>query len=189
MLRSLRGRRSLHEELKMAVRLCIGIATGILATGWADRPARADRQAGPGGGPASVPVCAWAGPGEAGSPAKPRAPAGVPRVPGLAGPSFLPSAARSVTDGWGPGWAGVALVLAICGGVAAAIRRYVPRVPTAAVQVVGRVSLSPKHSVYLLRVGRRVLLVGAGPQGPPSLISELDDLPESPPNPSQGEAP
>ena len=45
-------------------------------------------------------------------------------------------------------------------------------------QVVGRVSLSPKHTVYLLRVGRRVLLVGAGPQGSPSLISELDDLAE-----------
>ena len=46
-------------------------------------------------------------------------------------------------------------------------------------QVVGRVSLSPKHSVYLLRIGRRVLLVGAGPQGAPSLIAELDDLPGS----------
>jgi hypothetical protein len=47
------------------------------------------------------------------------------------------------------------------------------------------VSLSPKHSVYLLRVGRRVLLVGAGPQGPPALISELDDLTEIPPDPSR----
>ena len=40
---------------------------------------------------------------------------------------------------------------------------------------VSRVSLSPKHSVYLLRAGRRLLLVGAGPQGAPALISELDD--------------
>ncbi len=42
-------------------------------------------------------------------------------------------------------------------------------------------SLSPKHAVYLLRVGRRVLVVGAGPQGPPALITELDDVPQDPP--------
>ena len=54
-------------------------------------------------------------------------------------------------------------------------------------QVVGRVSLSPKHTVYMLRVGRRVLLVGAGSQGSPSLISELDDLGEIEPEPPRGE--
>jgi flagellar biogenesis protein FliO len=85
--------------------------------------------------------------------------------------------------------AGIALVLAVCGGIAVAIRRFGPRAPTGAVQVVGRVSLSPKHSIYLLRIGRRVLLVGAGPQGPPSLISELEELPETPPNYPQGEDP
>jgi hypothetical protein len=48
-------------------------------------------------------------------------------------------------------------------------------------------SLSPKHTVYLLRVGRRVLLVGAGPQGAPALISELDDLDEATLDPRRGE--
>ena len=57
--------------------------------------------------------------------------------------------------------------------------RFSPQGPAGVIRVVSRVSLSPKHSVYLLRVGRRVLLVGAGPQGAPSLISELDDLPRS----------
>ena len=42
-------------------------------------------------------------------------------------------------------------------------------------RVVGRTSLSPKHSVYLLRVGDRVLIVGTGPQGPPSLLGEVTD--------------
>ena len=41
--------------------------------------------------------------------------------------------------------------------------------------MVGRTSLSPKQTVYLLRVGDRVLIVGAGPQGPPSLLGELTD--------------
>ena len=79
-----------------------------------------------------------------------------------------------------------ALVLAACGGIAVATRRLGPRAAPAAVQVVGRVSLSPKHSVYLLRVGRRVLVVGAGPQGPPALITELEDVPQEPPTPHQG---
>jgi flagellar biogenesis protein FliO len=83
--------------------------------------------------------------------------------------------------------AGITLVLALCGGVAAAARRLSSQGPAGVIRVVSRVSISPKHSVYLLRVGRRVLLVGAGPQGPPSLISELDELAEIEPNHRPGE--
>ena len=54
-------------------------------------------------------------------------------------------------------------------------------------QVVGRVTFSPKHSVHMLRVGRQVLLVGVGPQRAPALISELDELGEIEPDASQGE--
>ncbi len=93
------------------------------------------------------------------------------------------------SDGWYLGMGGIALVLAIGGGIAAAARRYVPRTGAGALQVVSRVSLSPKHTVYLLRAGGRVLLVGTGPQGAPALISELDEIPESPAAPSQGEEP
>ena len=90
------------------------------------------------------------------------------------------------TDGtWG--WPASPWLLAVCGGVVAAARRFSPQGAAGAIQVVSRVSLSPKHTVYLLRVGRRVLLVGAGPQGAPSLISELDDLAEIEPDPRQGE--
>ncbi len=85
------------------------------------------------------------------------------------------------SDGWWSGKACAALALTVCGLIAVAARRRGPRSPAAAVQVVGRVSLSPKHAVYLLRVGRRVLVVGAGPQGPPALITELDDVPPDPP--------
>ncbi len=77
----------------------------------------------------------------------------------------------------------IALVLAIVGGLAAVARKFVPRPSTnTSVQVVSRTNLSPKHSVYLLQVGRRVLLVGTGPQGPPSLIGELDEIPETRPD-------
>src|SRR5262249_51733085 len=40
-------------------------------------------------------------------------------------------------------------------------------------RVVGRTRISPRHTVYLLGVGDRVLIVGTGPQGAPSLLGEL----------------
>jgi flagellar biogenesis protein FliO len=88
------------------------------------------------------------------------------------------------------GMAGITLTLAICGGVYAACRRLLPQNAAGSVQVVSRVSLSPKHTVYVLRIGRRALLVGAGPQGAPALITELDDFPDAEPSaPSQGVEP
>ena len=80
----------------------------------------------------------------------------------------------------GPSWTGMAwmaLALAGCGALAVAARRLKPGASAGSIRVVGRVGLSPRHSVYLLQVGGRTLVVGAGPQGPPALIAELDDLP------------
>lgn len=78
---------------------------------------------------------------------------------------------------WWVGTAGVAFALAAVGWGSVAARRYLPQGagpgPTP-MRVVGRTSLSPKHTVYLLDVGGRVLILGAGPQGAPSLIGELD---------------
>jgi hypothetical protein len=80
------------------------------------------------------------------------------------------------SDTWSLTMIGITLALAVCGGIIAAGRRFMPQGAGGGVKVIGRVSLSPKHSVYLLEVGQRRLLVGAGPQGSPALISELDDL-------------
>jgi hypothetical protein len=82
---------------------------------------------------------------------------------------------NSGSTGWWFGSAGIALVLAACGVVSIAARKYLPQSSTPLLQVVGRVGLSPKHSIYLLRVDGRVLLVGAGPQGAPSYLGELSD--------------
>lgn len=84
-----------------------------------------------------------------------------------------------VAGGWWVGTAGVALALALCGWASVAARRYRPLArggsgPTP-LRVVGRASLSPRHTVYLLEVGGRVLIVGAGAQGAPSLLGELTD--------------
>jgi flagellar protein FliO/FliZ len=78
--------------------------------------------------------------------------------------------------GWWIGTAGIALALALCGGISLATRRYWPPLHAGGVlRVVGRASLSPKHTVHLLSVGGRVLIVGTGPQGAPSLLGELTD--------------
>ena len=108
-------------------------------------------------------------------------------------PVFLQRLARTArpggTDRWYLGMAGITLALAVSGGIVAAARRFLPSSAAGGMEVISRVSLSPKHTVYLLRLGRRVLVVGTGPQGAPSLISELDDLPEIEPDPRQGDEP
>jgi flagellar biogenesis protein FliO len=91
------------------------------------------------------------------------------------------------SDSWWLIMGGMALALAVWGGVTILSRRFAPRGASGAFQVVGRVSLSPKHTVYLLRVGQRVLLVGTGPQGAPSLLGELDDFAEPSPSPQSAE--
>jgi len=84
-------------------------------------------------------------------------------------------AEKSGATGWWFGTAGIALTLAACGGISIAARKYLPQSSSPLLRVIGRVSLSPRHSVYLLRVDGRVLLIGAGPQGAPSYLGEFPD--------------
>ena len=98
------------------------------------------------------------------------------------GPSFLTACdtsdvpARSpATAGWWMGSTAIALALAICGAACAAARKYWPQNSTGLVRVVGRVSLSPRQSIFLVRAGRRVILIGAGGQGAPTLLGELSE--------------
>lgn len=54
------------------------------------------------------------------------------------------------------------------------------------VRIVGRVQLTPKHAVHLLRAGDRTLIVGTGQGGPPALLGELSEpLADSPGIPSE----
>jgi flagellar biogenesis protein FliO len=149
-------------------RAALSLAAGLLATGLAARPCLADgkEQAAPPRDHAD------ARPVRADRPDP-------PRLAWLRNDRAGTSSAQA-----GASWMGaacLALVLAAGGAVAIAARRLGPRAAGGAIQVAGRVSLSPRHSVYLLRVGRRVLVVGAGPDGPPALITELDELSPDPP--------
>lgn len=57
------------------------------------------------------------------------------------------------------------------------------------VRVLERVPLDGRRALYLVEIGERVLLVGAGEGGAPSLLTELDpsELPPMPEKPSLAE--
>ncbi len=96
----------------------------------------------------------------------------------LASTRTRPTAGRASSDSGGGWWlvpTGITAALAVFGGVSLASKRFLPSRDSALLQVVGRSSLSGAHSVYLLRVGDRVLILGAGPQGPPSTLGEVTD--------------
>jgi flagellar biogenesis protein FliO len=141
-----------HRRLIAGLGMVLG--AGVLTLGPLSGTARADR---------SPPEAAIAGPGSLG-----RQP-----FPARGHASRRPGDSSGATGGWWIGTAGIALALAACGAVSVASKRLLPQSGTNALRVVGRTSLSPKHTVYLLQAGDRVLIVGAGPQGAPSLLGEL----------------
>jgi flagellar protein FliO/FliZ len=89
--------------------------------------------------------------------------------------SSEPGASPLHSSGWWLGSTGIALVLAVCGAICVAARKYRPQDSTAPVRVVGRVSLTPRHSIFMVQAGRRVLLIGTGSQGAPTLLGELSE--------------
>jgi hypothetical protein len=76
------------------------------------------------------------------------------------------------TGGWWMGTAGVVVALSLFGAISMASRRLLPGRGPGPFEVLARASLSPKHTVHLLRAGDRMLIVGTGPQGPPAILGE-----------------
>jgi len=99
-------------------------------------------------------------------------------VPGRSGRAGLPRKGES-RSGWWLGPVGIAAALAIVGGLSLASKRFGWNLgmvrEVGPIRVVGQTRLSSKQSVYLLRVGDRVLIVGTGPGGPPSALGEVTD--------------
>jgi flagellar biogenesis protein FliO len=96
-----------------------------------------------------------------------------------------PAPATTGASGWWVSSAGIALVLAICGVVCLVAKKHWPRESVGLLQVIGRVSLSPRQSIVLVRAGKRVLLIGTGTSGAPSLLGELPaDEDDGPPGPA-----
>lgn len=96
-----------------------------------------------------------------------------------------PAAREETAAGWWLGPVGIAAALAAVGGLSLAAKRFrwdlglgfglgTAR-DLGSIGVVGQARLSPKHAVYLVRVGGRVLIVGAGPAGSPTTLGEVTD--------------
>ncbi|MFI5458906.1 MAG: flagellar biosynthetic protein FliO [Isosphaerales bacterium] len=193
MLPACRSNRAVRAGFGLAALLAVGVTAGTLALGEA-RAATLAQDAPEGSQPrgrsavAPSPTSAGATLDHSPSRAEPRGREDVFRPSRSLLLRRASSGARAGgSEGWYLGMAGITLALAVCGGVVATARRFSSQGTAGEIRVVSRVSLSPKHTIYLLRVGRRVLLVGTGPQGAPSLISELDELAEIEPGPRQGE--
>jgi flagellar biogenesis protein FliO len=77
------------------------------------------------------------------------------------------------SQGWWLGSTAITLVLAVCGAICVAARKYRSQETARHVQVVDRVNLTPRHSIFVVRAGARALLIGTGTQGAPSLLGEL----------------
>ena len=82
---------------------------------------------------------------------------------------------------WWFGPVGVAGALAVVGGISLASKRFGLNLnlgmtrDLGPIGLVGQTRLSPKHSVYLVRVGGRVLILGAGAGGSPTSLGEVTD--------------
>lgn len=70
--------------------------------------------------------------------------------------------------------AGVSIFLWLATRWFAGRRRGPARGLDAAVRVLRRIPLERRKHLYLVRVADRVLLIGTGDHGPPSLIADLD---------------
>lgn len=112
--------------------------------------------------------------------------------PVLRRPSATAAPSEGGSNGW---WLGPLGAVAVVGGLIGlgwAARRWnwklIPHAESAGLEVIGRVGLSPKHAIIAVRAGDRVLLVGTGAGGPPSLLTEWpsDVLVAPGPRPSGG---
>ena len=91
----------------------------------------------------------------------------------------------SSTSSWWLLPLGLVLAAGAWGGISLSTRKNLPaRKSPASLELLGRVSVGPRQSVCLVRVADQVLILGTGPQGPPTLLGELaepDRKPEEPP--------
>lgn len=98
-----------------------------------------------------------------------------PSRPPLARQRSDATAQAKGSQGWWLGTAAALVALAGAGALCLAARGKAAGAAASRLQVLGRVHLPPKHALYMVRAGRRTLLIGTGPQGAPSLLGELDD--------------
>ena len=92
-----------------------------------------------------------------------------------------PGSRGESASGWWLGPVGIAAAFAVVGGASLASRRFNLNLglglgrEAGIIGVLGQARLSPKHSVHLVRVGGRVLILGTGAGGSPTTLGEVTD--------------
>lgn len=120
-------------------------------------------------------------------------PVPTPRAPNNH-PFPKPLRAENARESGGTGssfrWGGIGFVLALVGLSAVVLstrRRSIGTGDeTTSLRVAGRVALSPRQAIHLVKVGDRTILIGTGTQGPPSFLGEWSDSPAVAPRFPQG---
>jgi hypothetical protein len=97
---------------------------------------------------------------------------GLHRVPAKTESTRPGRVGSDASGGWWLGTVALALGLAVFGGISLASRRFLPGRDSGPLRVIGRAALSSKHSVCMVRANNRILLIGVGPQGSPSLLGD-----------------
>ena len=90
-------------------------------------------------------------------------------------PSRAKTKSSSTSTGFWLSTGGVAAALAVFGAIGLTAKKVRPASDSPSLRVVGRTNLSPRQTVYLVQVGERTLILGAGSQGPPTLLGELTE--------------
>lgn len=90
----------------------------------------------------------------------------------------VPQGPRTAASGWWSTLGGLAAVVALILITAKLLRKNIPGAPAAlpanVVQVLGRKSLDYRHTIHLVRLGSRLLVLGSSPEGLRTL-SEITD--------------
>jgi hypothetical protein len=87
-----------------------------------------------------------------------------------------PETARRASDNPAKNWwvapAGIGLVLLAGGALSWSARRHRGTGAADVMRIVARTPLTARHAIYLIEVKDRVLLVGVGTGGPPTLLAD-----------------
>lgn len=105
---------------------------------------------------------------------QPRTSASAPETRLLRRPVSIDPGAEAPSRAWWLAPLAMSMAVLALGGLSWAARRWrlVPEPSEGRLSIVARTTLSSRHAVYMIKSGDRLLVLGTGPAGPPSLLAD-----------------